>query len=75
MIPRKHLDPRNRNLLLLVDRSIQDDLGWVTVSAACWPLMAFAESDLFEQRPDTRMVRLTTEGKILVKWLRTKEGG
>jgi hypothetical protein len=68
---RKKLNEHNRDLLALVARSIHDDLGWVTVSKACWPLMEKAERELFEirERPEGNQVRLTQEGKVVLKWL------
>ena len=66
---RKTLNNHNRNLLALVSRSIQDDLGWVTVSEACWPLTVNADRELFEVRDDAKMMRMTQEGKIVFKWM------
>ncbi len=61
-----------RNVLRLIARSPKDQDGWAEVSAALFPILSDAPSELIETEGDAERggrVRFTHEGNIVIKYL------
>lgn len=66
------LSQADKAFLAIVKRSPISDDGWYDVSKQLWPLTESAKAampDLMDIDPKRRAVRLTTEGRAVLKYL------
>ena len=64
------LSQQEKDALKLIERSKDVGDGWKKCSPALYRIAVIPLPDeLVEKQPDPPMVRLTEEGKIVLKWL------
>jgi hypothetical protein len=64
------MDNTDKKMIRLLLRSKDNGNGWRNVSNAVWPLIERIKAkELFEIEESEKRIRLSTEGKIVAKYL------